>query len=196
MMIEDSTRTYDLVGISGSLRTGSHHSAMLGQISSRLSPGVVLTVVRIDDVPFFDRDVELLGWPGPVARLRDRVAAADALVIASPEYNHSVTGVLKNAIDWLSRRPDSPLDAKPVAIVGGGARGGGRNSQRHLREILQHNKVELLETPEVAVVRVYEAFDKDGAVVDEALSALLDDFTSALERSVRDHGHRPTSERS
>ncbi len=182
MVIEDSTKRVRILGISGSLREASYNSALLREIASRVGSHVDISIARIDDLPFYNRDVELVGLPEPVSRLRSQIADADAVVLASPEYNWSVTAPLKNAIDWASRAPASPLNGKRIALVGGGGRSGGRRSQRHLREILEHNRVELLQEPEVAVTRIYDAFDDDMVLVDDDVAALLDGFVPELER--------------
>src|SRR5947208_8844484 len=111
-----------IVGISGSLRQGSYNSALLRAALASMPAGAELVVGTIRGIPLYDGDVEASeGIPAPVATLKDAIAAADGLVLATPEYNNSMPGVLKNAIDWLSR-PASDIQrvfgGKPVALVG------------------------------------------------------------------------------
>jgi len=96
-------RTYKVAGISGSLRGGSDNTATLRAAQELAPDALEIEIVTLEDVPLFNQDVEARGWPPRVQELRDRIEASDAVIFASPEYNHSVTGALKNAIDWLSR---------------------------------------------------------------------------------------------
>ncbi len=181
------TTTYKVAGISGSLRKGSYNTATL-RAAQDLAPDTLdIEIVTLEDVPLFNEDVEAQGWPDRVQRLRDQVAAADAVIFASPEYNYSVTGVLKNAIDWLSRpEGDAPLNGKPASIVGatpsfvGTARG-----QAHLRQIVFYNAMPLLPTAEVLIARASERFDDDGRLKDEqtrdVLKDMLDKFAAWVE---------------
>ena len=97
-----------ILGISGSLRTKSYNTALLGAVAEAMPPSMSVRIVDIGDLPLYNRDVEVQGLPGPVSRLRSELSDADAVLFACPEYNWSVTGALKNAIDWLSRNPASP----------------------------------------------------------------------------------------
>jgi chromate reductase, NAD(P)H dehydrogenase (quinone) len=134
-----------LLGLSGSLRQGSANTALL-HAAAELAPGDVEVVVHpLDEVPLFDADLEADGLPPAVAALREALAEADGLLLASPEYNWSVSGVLKNAIDWLSRGPASPLDHKPTALLSAAGRGGGARGLAHLRDVLRHNEVDVLD---------------------------------------------------
>lgn len=110
-----------LIGISGSLRAGSYNSALLRAAVAMMPAGSELRIESIADVPLYDGDVENQGIPAAVARLKDAVATADGLMLATPEYNNSMPGVAKNAIDWMSRPPTDigrVFRAKPVAILG------------------------------------------------------------------------------
>ena len=138
-----------LLGISGSLRRDSFNSALLREAGHLLPDGVTLEIFNLKNIPLFDRDLEAIGIPNPVRHFRERIRSVDALLIATPEYNYSVTGVLKNAIDWASRDESgdgvldsgSPLDEKPAAIMGAGGRMGTVRAQAHLREIALHNSM-------------------------------------------------------
>lgn len=175
-------RTFKVAGISGSLRKGSYNTATLRAAREMQPENLDIDTVTLEDVPLFNADVEAEGWPPRVKELRDRVGNADAVIFASPEYNYSITGVLKNAIDWLSRpEGEAPLNGKPAAIVGatpsfvGTARG-----QAHLRQIVFYNAMPLLPTAEVLIARAGERFDEDGRLTDdktrEVLKDMLDKF--------------------
>ena len=109
-----------LLGIAGSVRRGSHNRKLLRAAAGALPPGAELVLwERIGQLPHFDEDLEAQAPPAPAQELRDAIAAADAVVIATPEYNAGMPGVLKNAIDWVSRPFDAnPLRGKPLAVVG------------------------------------------------------------------------------
>src|SRR5262245_20928727 len=107
-----------LLGISGSLRAQSYNSGALAVVGSVLADGMTFDVASLADLPFYNADVEQRGFPAAVESFRRTVAAADALIFAVPEYNFSVPGVLKNALEWLSRPPDSPTNGKPCAVFG------------------------------------------------------------------------------
>lgn len=139
------TRPITLAALSGSLRRASMNTALL-EAAIELAPTDVEVVVHsLRELPFYDGDLEAAGLPESVARLRAAVADADGLLLASPEYNHSTTGVLKNAIDWLSRGPDSPLQHLPTALFSAAGGSGGAGAQAHLRDILAHNRVDVLD---------------------------------------------------
>ena len=127
-----------LVGISGSLRRASYNTATLAAMAELAPAGVELHVVPLNGIPMFnDDDFAADGFPSSVAHLRAEIEAADGLVIASPEFNHSISGALKNAIDWLSRKPVS-VAGKPVCIVSAASSLlGGSRAQYDLRKILQ-----------------------------------------------------------
>jgi len=177
-----------LIGISGSLRGGSYNTAMLRAAFDDLPEGVTAEIVSLRDLPVYDWDVEQDGFPDPVARLRAHVAAADGIVFATPEYNFSVTSALKNAIDWLSRGPSSPIDYKPASIAGAGGGGGTRRSQNHLRDILTHNSVSVLAEPEVLVPGARTRF-VDGELADDSVRAELGLMIHGLLDLIERKGH-------
>jgi chromate reductase, NAD(P)H dehydrogenase (quinone) len=169
-----------IAGISGSLRSGSYNTGLLRAAFEDLPAGVSAEMISLRDLPVYDRDVEEeLGFPESVHALRSAVEAADGVLIATPEYNYSVTGALKNAIDWLSRGPFSPIDFKPVAIVGAGGGGGTRMAQQHLREMLQHNSLRVLAGPDVLVARARNHFD-GVELVDDGVRARLRQVVDGL----------------
>jgi chromate reductase len=148
-----------IAAISGSLRANSYNTALLRE-AARLAPdGITVELVNIDRVPLYNADDEKLrGYPEAVQDIRGRVVAADALLVATPEYNGSVPGVLKNALDWLSRGSDNPLRGMPTAIFGGAGRYGSSGAQRHLRDVL-HSVGAVSAPTSLALVRVWDEFD-------------------------------------
>ena len=109
---------YTVLGISGSLRKGSFNTATLRTIQQMAAGTLTIEPFDIAPIPLYNEDVREKGFPAPVEDFRRRIKAADALLIVTPEYNYSVPGVLKNAIDWASRPPEQPFDGKPMAIHG------------------------------------------------------------------------------
>ena len=179
-------RPLKIVAISGSLRHGSFNTALLRVAASVAPDDMTVDIVPIDDLPMYNRDDEVrLGFTGPVARLRTQVAEADGLLLASPEYNYSVTGALKNALDWLSRYP-APVDRMPVAIRSGAGRLGGVRSLAHLRDILRHNDMILVGRPEVLVTGVGTKFDAEGNFTDERATEQIARMMHALRRTILD----------
>lgn len=160
-----------ILGISGSLRKASRNTAALRWLAAHVPAGVDLEMADISDFPLYNWDVEQDGFPGPVERVVGQVQGADAVLFATPEYNYSVTGPLKNAIDWLSRPPQS-LWGKPVAMFGVAGRSGSMRSQLHLREIVVHEEVQLVLRPEV-LISIGDAFDGSEFVGERAQEQLL-----------------------
>ena len=111
-------RGITVLGICGSLRAGSYNKATLQTAIDMKPPGMTIETADIGSIPLYNEDVRALGFPPPVEKLRAQIAAADALLFVTPEYNYSIAGVLKNAIDWASRPPDQPFAGKPVAMMG------------------------------------------------------------------------------
>lgn len=149
---------------------------------------MVLEVMTLHGIPHFDADVEAAGLPHEVTRLREAIAAADALLVATPEYNWSIPGVLKNALDWASRGGEaSPLRGKPAAILGAGGRFGTVRAQTHLREILRHNRVRVVGLPEVLIDSAESRFDAAGHLVDERFRSQIRRLLEALQQEAARH---------
>jgi len=184
-------RVYTVVGFAGSLRRGSYNRALLRAAIEVAPPQLRIEVRELDAVPLYNADVEAAGVPPGVEELRAAVRQADALLIATPEYNHGVPGVLKNAIDWLSRPPrGSALNGKVAAIMGAspGMTGTAR-SQSQLRQAFVFTNTYALLQPEVLVARAHEKFDADGRLVDQAtrdfLGTFLQQFAEFIGRLTR-----------
>jgi chromate reductase len=160
-----------VLGISGSLRRDSHNTKLLRAAGELLPPFAELEVWdELKAVPPFDEDDEAEPVPAPVAALREAVASADALLFATPEYNHSVPGQLKNAVDWLSRPfATTVLRGKPALVVGASTGAFGAVwSQAELRKVLASAGARVVEA-EVAVGHAPSKFDEDGRLVDDEL---------------------------
>ena len=177
-------RHLHILGISGSLRRGSFNTELLRVADRVSSEGVSVHVADISDLPLYNADVErALGFPLPVERFRDEIEAADALLFATPEYNFSVTGALKNAIDWASRSP-SPLDHMPAAMLGTGGRSGTAGAQNHLRDILRHNDLRVITSPELVIPGAWSKFDDEGRLTDDVVAQRVRDLVTALQQAV------------
>jgi chromate reductase len=173
-----AARVYTVVGFAGSLRRGSYNRALLRAAIEVAPAGLHIEVHELDALPLYDGDVEAAGVPQSVEALRVAIRQADALLIATPEYNHGVPGVLKNAMDWLSRPPHgSALNGKVAAIMGAspGMTGTAR-SQSQLRQAFVFTNTYALLQPEVLVARAHEKFDADGRLVDQATRDFLATF--------------------
>lgn len=174
------TQAIQVLGFSGSLRKGSYNTALLRAAAELLPAGMALDIFDLAPLPFYNADVEAAGLPDAVQAFRERIAAADALLIATPEYNYSITGVLKNALDWASRPPAAPLTEKPVAIMGAGGRFGTVRAQMHLRQIMLHNNMHPLNRPEVMLMRAGEHFDATGNLTNERSRQSVIELLAAL----------------
>jgi chromate reductase len=163
-----------LLGISGSLRAQSYNSGALSVVGSVLPEDMEFDVTGLSDLPFYNADVEQRGFPVAVESFRRNVAAADALIFAVPEYNFSVSGVLKNALEWLSRPPNSPTNGKPCAVFGasvsplGTARG-----QFHFRHICVSLNMIAVNAPHVDITNAKTKFDAQGRLTDQASVDLI-----------------------
>jgi chromate reductase, NAD(P)H dehydrogenase (quinone) len=176
-----------LLGISGSFRTDSHNTRLLRAAARALPPGVEFELFDgLRDVPPYCEDGDTDPAPDTVARLRRKIAEADALLIATPEYNASIPGVLKNAVDWASRPfPDNALRDKPVAVIGASTGlFGAVWAQAELRKVLQHIGADVLEE-ELPVGLADQAFTPAGDLADPELHERLGELVEAIAREVR-----------
>lgn len=170
-----------LLGISGSLRKNSLNTAALRACQELLPAGVTLSLFDIASIPLYNEDVREQGFPPPVQQLREQIAAADALIFATPEYNYSIPGVLKNAIDWASRPPEQPFENKPIALIGATPGGFGTSrSQYHLRQVFIYLNGLLLNRPEVMISSAPSKFDAQGKLIDTATAEQLSKMLVAL----------------
>lgn len=178
--------TVRVLGISGSLRKKSYNTSALRAAQQMLPEGMTMESFDLAEIPLYNEDVREKGFPPPVERLRGAIAKADAVLIVTPEYNYSVPGVLKNAIDWASRPPAQPFDNKPIAIMGAspGALGTAR-AQYHLRQSFIFLNGCVLNKPEVMIGNAAKRFDEDGNLTDEATRGFIKALLVALGDATR-----------
>lgn len=180
-----------VLGISGSLRQGSYNGALLRAAQELAPDGMVIEAFDLAPIPLYNDDVRLDGYPPEVEDFRTRIRRADALLFVTPEYNRSIPGVLKNAIDWASRAPDQPFDDKPVAIMGASPSAlGTAFANHHLRQILVYLNAHMLNGPEVLVGGAGAKFDAQGRLTDETTRGFVASHLAGLMRLVRRLGAR------
>jgi chromate reductase len=175
-------KSFRILGIAGSLRRASRNRGLVRAAAEVAPPGVEVVPFDIGALPLLNLDLEASGDPEPVRALKDALYAADALLLATPEYNHSVPGVLKNAIDWASRSPArSALYHKPIALMGASpGMGGTMRAQAAWQQILTHAESYLLLRPEIFIPFAARHFDDEGNLVDPELRAQVRAQVAAL----------------
>jgi len=187
----------NVLAIAGSLRRGSWNRRLLEAAQELAPAGMRIDIADIADVPLYDGDRDTDDTrPQAVGSLKQQVALSDGLLIATPEYNHSVPGVLQNAIDWISRPAmRSPLAGKPAAIIGSspGALGATR-AQQHLKLVLMATLAQVLPHPGVSIGMVAEKFDTSGKLVHEPTRQFVTGFLAEFDAWIRRVG-RPIDER-
>jgi chromate reductase len=163
-----------ILGFAGSLRVGSYNKALLRAATNLLPDAATLEIFDLDGIPPFNQDLET-DMPEKVTEFKSKIREADAILIATPEYNYSVPGVLKNAIDFASRPfGDNPFDDKPVAIISAsiGMLGGAR-AQYHLRQMFVFLNMHPVNGPEVIVTFAQNKFDANSKLIDENTKKFL-----------------------
>ncbi|MBV2180107.1 MAG: NAD(P)H-dependent oxidoreductase [Castellaniella sp.] len=175
-----------VLAIGGSLRKGSYNHLLLEQARRQAPEGMSIEIANLSDVPLYNSDMQAQGFPASVQRIAEQAAQADAFLIATPEYNYSIPGVLKNTIDWLSRVPGTPFQGKPVAIASASMGGlGGARAQYHLRQVLIYLDVHPLNKPELFIPVAHEKFSADGVLTDAMSRDGLDALLAALAAKTR-----------
>ena len=170
-----------ILGIVGSLRKGSYNRYALQAAQALVPDGSVLELMELHDIPVFNQDNELAP-PAAVIEFKRRILAADAILFATPEFNYSLAGVLKNAIDWASRPyGESAWLGKPAAVMGAsvGSLGTAR-AQYHLRQILVTLNMPVVNQPEVMIGNAEQRFDQDGKLTDEPTRQFIHKLLAAL----------------
>lgn len=164
-----------ILGIAGSLRRASYNRAVLRAATQLVPSGATIDIFDLDAIPLFNQDVEKEQFPASVTEFKRRIRQADAILIATPEYNYSVPGVLKNAIDWASRPyGDVAWTGKPVALMGASpGMFGTARAQYHLRQIFVTLNMPAVNQPEVMIPRAMEKFDANGNLTDETAMKLI-----------------------
>jgi chromate reductase len=157
-----------ILGLAGSLRKGSYNKALLRAAAELVPKGAKLEIFDIEGIPLYNQDLEY-EMPAKVKEFKAKIRSADAILVATPEYNYSIPGVLKNAIDWASRPPgDNSFEGKPVAIMSAsiGMLGGAR-AQYHLRQVFVTLNMHPINKPEVIVPFAKDKFDENGQLKDD-----------------------------
>jgi chromate reductase len=177
----------NILGFAGSLRAGSYNRALLRAAQELAPEGMKIEAFDLIDVPLYNADVEAAGDPEPVARFKQAIRAADGVLMVTPEYNHGVPAVMKNAVDWASRPPKAAaLDAKPVGIIGASpGQTGSARGQSQLRQAFEFTNSFCMPQPEVLVFRAHEKFDADGRLTDEGTGRFLAAYLVAFAAWVR-----------
>jgi chromate reductase len=179
-----------ILAISGSLRSGSYNTALLRAVKERAPASLAIDIITPKGIPLYDGDDEKTsGIPAIVNGIVEKIRAAQGLMIATPEYNFSIPGGLKNLTDWVSRVKQQPFKHKPVGVMGasGGIVGTAR-SQYHLRQNLQALEAITMPRPEVFVANSAEKFDGAGKLIDQKTMETIGKWLTAYETWVRKVG--------
>jgi chromate reductase len=173
----------NVVGISGSLRKDSFNTSAL-RAAQKLAPaGTSITIADISQIPLYSEDVRSAGDPAAVSALKAQIHAADAVLIACPEYSFSMPGVLKNTLDWLARPPKPLFDGKVVAILGASSgMVGTARAQYHLRQVLQGMSAFTVNRPEIFIREAATKFSATGELTDAATAKLITELLDALQK--------------
>jgi chromate reductase, NAD(P)H dehydrogenase (quinone) len=177
-----------IIGFAGSLRKKSYNRALFEAARELAPEGMLVETIEIGELPFYNADVEALGDPPSVTGFKAALQQADGLLIATPEYNDGIPGLLGNALDWASRLPGrAPLAGKPVAVMGASpSQIGTARAQHHLRQILSHVHARTLPPPELLVGQAHHRFDAELRLTDDptrkVLRSLLERFSRWIER--------------
>ena len=179
-------RPIRVVGISGSLRAGSYNTAALRAAIALAPEGMTIETAEIGDLPLYNDDVRVAGYPPAVQRLRDQLSAADAILFVTPEYNYSIPGVLKNAIDWASRPfPENVLRYKPTAVVGASTGlFGAVWAQAEVRKTMKASGAHVLESELPVGMADYAFVEGEDALADPELTQRFKDLLGDLVREV------------
>jgi len=175
------TKKIKILGIAGSLRKNSYNQALLKTAKDLAPENAEIEIFDIEGIPVFDQDLEKT-LPPVVLNLKNKIKAADAILLVTPEYNYSIPGVLKNSIDWASRPfGDNSWENKPVAIMSAsiGMLGGAR-AQYHLRQTFVSLNMHPLNRPEVMIPFAQEKFDENGNLIDEKTKEKIKELLAAL----------------
>jgi chromate reductase len=172
-----------VLGFAGSLRKQSYNRALISTARELCPPGMTIEIFELNEIPPFNQEAETQ-MPVPVKLFKEKIKAADALLIATPEHNYSIPGVLKNAMDWASRPyGDNSFEGKPVAIMSAstGMLGGAR-AQYHLRQTFVFLNMHPLNKPEVFITFAAQKFDANGRLNDDTARKLIKDLLNSLAR--------------
>jgi chromate reductase len=176
--------TIQIAAFAGSLREYSYNRSLLNTAVDLLPPDTSYEILDLAPLPMYNQDIEKIGFPKEVEQFRSALYQADAFLIASPEYNYSIPGVLKNALDWASRAnadKSKPMDGKPLAIIGVGGRFGTARAQNHLRQIASHLNMITVNRPEVLISNYpQKVFDAENNLTDQFAISLMKELVKNL----------------
>ncbi len=175
-------RPIRILGFAGSLRKNSFNKLLLEAAAKLLPASAQLELFDISSIPLYNQDTEVLGVPEAVKTFKDKIESVDALLIATPEYNHSYPGVLKNAIDWASRPyGHNSFDGKPVAVISAGpGMFGGIAAQDQLKQVLLALNMHLVTQPAIIVASAHQKFDSDGNLTDSDTKRFMEQLLANL----------------
>lgn len=182
MANSDNKRDLEILAFAGSLRKGSYNKAVLRAAKGLAPSSMNIDIFDLEGIPLYNADVEAKGDPKRVNEFKEAIRKADGLLIATPEYNHGVPAVTKNAIDWASRpAKNAVLNEKPVGILGAspGLTGSARG-QSQLRQAFEFTNSYCMPQPEVLVYRAHEKFNEEGKLTDESTRKFLGKYLEAL----------------
>jgi NAD(P)H-dependent FMN reductase len=178
-----------IVGLSGSLRRRSYNAGLLRAAAGMMPEGATLTIVSIAGIPLYDADVEARGIPVAVSAIKDAIAAADGVLLATPEYNNGIPGVFKNAIDWCSRPAEDigrVFDGRPFAVIGASPGGFGTIlSQDAWLAVLRALRTQLWTGGRLMIPGAGKAFDEEGDLIDPAVKEKLKHYLDGFVASIR-----------
>jgi len=170
-----------ILGICGSLRKASLNIAALRAAGANAPDGVTLEIADLSGIPVYNEEIYAEGFPPAVDAFRTQIKAADALLFATPEYNYSIPGALKNAIDWASRPPEHPFTGKAVGMLGCSAgTSGTMRAQYHMRQVMVFLDMRPINKPEVFLPAAGNLFDENGNLTDDGVAGRLTDLLTAL----------------
>ena len=175
-----------LLALSGSLRSASYNTALLRAAQEAAPANATVEIGSLAGIPVYDSDLQAKGIPQAVDALTAAIRAADGLLIATPEYNYSIPGGLKNAIDWVSRMEDQPFNGKAIAILGASMGNlGTSRSQYHLRQVFVFLNGLVMNRPEVFVGAVHSKFDEAGNLTDAGTREFLGSYMESVAEWVK-----------
>lgn len=177
---------FKVIGFAGSLRANSFNRGLLAKASEILPDGLSLEIMDLKEIPLYNDDTPKECLPKPVEHFRQKIEAADALLIASPEYNYSISGVLKNALDWASSDTFGNVIAGKITAIMGASKGrfGTTRGQMHLRQTLHAMNAKLLSRPEVFISYARDLFGDNGLLADAATIERIHKLLAALSREL------------
>lgn len=187
-------KQYHFIAISGSLRKGSYNTMALKALQKLCPSNITVEQVFFDKIPMYNADLHTEQLPEEVVPLVHKIKESDGVIIVSPEYNYSIPGALKNAIDVVSRHPDKPFSEKAVAIMGASqGQIGTARMQYHLRQVMVFLNAFVINKPEIMIGNAQHKFDTDGNLTDELVIKQIPQLLLSLARLSDKMGHEPAS---